>query len=78
MGATLIATGETVNGVLMISAGLAARERAGTPLPSGERSDVDRALEAAAAHIDAAAFQEAVTAGQAMELDVAVSLAMRR
>ena len=73
LGATLIAGGESVRGIEMISAGLAIRERAGTPLPSGERSDVDRALEAAAADLDAVALQQAVTAGRDMELEVAVS-----
>lgn len=75
LGATLIAGGESVRGVEMISTGLAVRERAGTPLPSGERSDVHRALEAAATALDAVALQQAVTAGRDMELEVAVSLA---
>jgi hypothetical protein len=75
LGTTLVAAGDSAKGVQLISAGLAARERAGTPLPPGERSDVDRALEAAAGDIDAVAFQEAVTAGRDMELQVAVSQA---
>ena len=76
MGATLIAAGDSAQGVELLSAGLAAREVAGTPLPSGERLDVDRALEAAAAGLTVAALEKAIKAGRNLGIDAAVEMAL--
>ena len=75
MGATLIAAGAVAQGVKLLSAGLAARELAGTPLPSGERLDVDRALETAAARLTVAALDNATQAGRNLGIDAAVEMA---
>lgn len=70
LGAALIATGEAARGVKLIGAGLAAREDAGAPLPSGERFDIDRALETAGAD-----FSGALEAGRQLGLERAMALA---
>ena len=75
MGATLIAAGDLAQGVGLLSAGLAAREVAGAPLPSGERLDVDRALETAAAGLTVAALEKAIKAGRNLGIDAAVEMA---
>jgi hypothetical protein len=75
MGATLIAAGDSAQGVELLSAGLAAREAAGAPLPAGERLDVDRALETAAAGLTVAALEKAIEAGRSLEIDAAVEMA---
>jgi tetratricopeptide (TPR) repeat protein len=75
MGATLIAAGDLAQGVELLSAGLAARERAGAPLPSGERLDVDRALEAASAGLTVPALETAIEAGRNLGIDAAVEMA---
>ena len=76
MGATLIAGGDTAQGVELVSAGLAAREEAGAPLPSGERLDVDRALEAAIVALTPAALKKASHAGRNLGLEAAVDIAL--
>ncbi len=75
MGATLIAAGDSAQGVELLSAGLAAREVAGAPLPSGESLDVDRALEAATAGLTVAALEKAIKAGRNLGIDAAVEMA---
>lgn len=75
IGATLVASGEPARGVALMWAGMAARQRIGTPLPSGERRDVDRALAAAAGVLDAHEFESAVQAGRQMDVDAAAALA---
>jgi predicted ATPase/DNA-binding SARP family transcriptional activator len=47
LGVASVSAGDPERGVELISAGLGLRERTGTPLPSGERFDVERALGAA-------------------------------
>ena len=76
MGATLIAAGDSAQGVELLSAGLAARELAGTPLPSGETLDVNRALETAAANLTVAALEKASEAGRNLGIDAAVEMAL--
>jgi predicted ATPase/DNA-binding SARP family transcriptional activator len=75
MGATLIAAGDLAQGVEVLCAGLAARELAGTPLPSGESLDVERALKAAAAGLTVAALEKATEAGRGLEIDAAAEMA---
>ena len=76
MGAMLIAAGDLAQGVELLSAGLAAREVTGAPLPSGERLDVDRALEAAAAGLTVAALEKAIESGRNLGIDGAVEMAL--
>ena len=70
----MIAAGEVVQGVRLLTAGLAARDAAGTPLPPGERFDVDRALAAAAEALDATVLEQAMDAGRALGLEEALEL----
>ena len=76
IGATLIAVGDTAQGVALLSAGLAARELAGTPLPPGETLDVDRALEAATFALAPAALKKARHSGRNLGLEAAVDIAL--
>ena len=76
IGATLIAAGDLTQGVELLSAGLAAREEAGAPLPSGESLDVDRALDAAAAGLTVAMLEKAIKAGRNLGIDAAVETAL--
>ena len=76
MGATLIAGGDLAQGVELVSAGLAAREEAGAPLPSGESLDVDRALKTAAAGLTVAALEKAIAAGRNLGIDAAVEMVL--
>lgn len=69
MGATLIAAGHAEAGVELIGAGLAARDQAGAPLPSGERFDVDRALAVAERRLEPERFRTAMAAGTGIDLD---------
>jgi predicted ATPase len=75
MGATLVAGGEVVPGTELIGAGLAARERSGVPLPSGERHDIDQALDISRAVLGAAGTEAALLAGGAYDLNAAIELA---
>jgi tetratricopeptide (TPR) repeat protein len=75
MGAMLIAAGDLAQGVELLSAGLAAREVTGAPLPSGESLDVDRALEAATAGLTVAVLEKAIKAGRNLGIDAAVEMA---
>ncbi|MDJ0952615.1 MAG: BTAD domain-containing putative transcriptional regulator [Acidimicrobiia bacterium] len=72
IGATLVATGQSERGVELIHAGLAIRDRTGTPLPAGERFDVDRALASAGAALEPAALEAAVNRGNALAMDDAL------
>jgi hypothetical protein len=73
LGGTLLAAGEAKRGVELLGAGLAARDRAGIPLPSGERLDVDRAMKEAG--LDADALTKAQAAGAELELEAAIAAA---
>ena len=75
MGATLIAAGNLPQGVELLSAGLAAREAAGAPLPSGESLDVDRALETAGIGLTVAELETAIEAGRNLAIDAAIEMA---
>lgn len=75
MGGALIAEGEPERGVELISAGLAAREDAGAPLPERERFDIDRALEIAESALNAEAWNKAMEYGGSLDLDAAVAMA---
>jgi predicted ATPase/DNA-binding SARP family transcriptional activator len=75
IGTTLVAAGEARRGVELIAAGLAAREKAGNPLPAGEWSEVDRACDAAGRQLDAAEFAAALESGRSLDVEEAVALA---
>lgn len=75
LGATLIASGAPGRGVELLSAGLAARARVGTPLASGERLDVDRAFASAADSLRADELAAAVAHGESLDLDAAIAVA---
>jgi predicted ATPase/DNA-binding SARP family transcriptional activator len=75
MGILLVARGDTIRGVELISAGLTTRQQAGAPLPSGERPDVDQALATAAAAMGPAALEPALEAGRHLGLDAAIEVA---
>ena len=53
IGSALISAGQPASGAELVAAGLTMRERAGTPLPPGERADTDVALKAAAHQLPA-------------------------
>jgi predicted ATPase/tetratricopeptide (TPR) repeat protein len=76
MGATLVAAGDATRGVQLISAGIAAREKAGCPLPAGEWADVDRACDAASQQLDAVDFAAALQTGRSLDVDQAIELAL--
>lgn len=78
MGATLIAGGESAQGVQLISAGLATRDRSGAPLPAGEHGDVDRALDKAVADLGAVGVDEAKATGADLDLAEAMACASRQ
>jgi len=52
------------------------REAIGTPLQIGERTDYDRDLAAARAHLDAATFAAAWADGRALPLEQAIAYAL--
>lgn len=75
IGAAHIAGGEAERGVVLIHAGLAMRERAGSPLPQGERFDLDRAIAAARAVMDDTDFMAASKAGLTLDKKAAIERA---
>ncbi len=75
VGTTLIAGGEAERGVELIHAGLALRERAGSPLPTGERFDVDRALATAGEALDARSLEGAADRARVLDTEGAIGLA---
>lgn len=77
IGTALVFSGRADEGVELIGAGLATRERAGTPLASGERYDIDRALDSARDRLDASAADSAMARGREHSIDSATELATR-
>ena len=77
MGATLIAASDTERGVEMIHVGLSIRDGAAVPLPPGERFDVDRALEAAAADLSDVVMARAQATGAAMDRQTAIGVLLK-
>ena len=75
IGATLVAMGQPAAGAELVASGLAARKRLGTPLPPGERTDTDAALETAAQQLSRHEYEKAVDRGGELALDSAVTLA---
>ncbi len=75
VGAAAIVSGDVVRGVTLIHAGLALRDRAGTPLPPGERLETERALATASRAVGADKLDAAAAAGAELSVDEAIALA---